>query len=117
MHNTYWGGTFKYGSKTQKAIDHIWEGHSYTNRKPGVKSYFESTYSTPAKIKTLVQDAIAKGAKEMVERPDGSFEIIVEMAEHIGYDQANHATKWMTVIIDKAQDNIPRVRNSFPGKL
>jgi hypothetical protein len=53
----------------------------------------------------------------MVERPDGSFEIIVEMAENIGYDQANHATKWITVIIDKAQDNIPRVRNSFPGKL
>ncbi|MBK9379102.1 MAG: hypothetical protein IPM86_13120 [Saprospiraceae bacterium] len=71
----------------------------------------------PAKIKPLVEDTIDKGAKDMVERPDISFKIIVEMAEHIGFDQANHATKWMTVIIDKAQDNIPRVRNSFPGKL
>ena len=56
-------------------------------------------------------------AKDRVPQDDGSFKIVVEMAEYIGYDPSNNATKWMTVIIDKAQDNIPRVRNSFPGTI
>jgi len=120
VHNTYWGGTFEYTikvagknvKKIQKAIDHIWDGHSFAKRQPGVKSYFDGFYNTKGKLKTLVQDAIAKGKGNFLTQSDGSFLFQVEMAEFIGKNTANNSTRMITIIMEGT-----RIRNSFPGIL
>ncbi len=62
----------------------------------------------------VLHPTIAKGAPNMVRLDDGTFKIVVDMSEYVGDDQADHATKWMTVIINKSQNNKPRINNSFP---
>ena len=115
VHNSCWGGEFFYkGKGMQKAIDHIWEGHSFARRQTG-KSYFLSGYNTKGKIKNLVSDARAKAKANQnagLLRPDGKRIFQVEMDEYIGVDQKGRKTKIMTIIEDGGRYN-----NAFPGSL
>lgn len=120
VHNTCWGGEFFYqGIGMQKAIDHIYDLHSFINRT-SVKSYFSGEFNTKGKIKDLVEDALAKAPDSGVLRlADGKRIFTIEMPDFIGYvysraNKTQRKTKTMTVIIDEATGN---VNNAFPGTL
>ncbi|MEL6561310.1 MAG: RHS repeat-associated core domain-containing protein, partial [Bacteroidota bacterium] len=110
-----WGGEFFYkGIGSQKAIDHIWDLHSFTNRQAG-KSYFLGKYNSKGKLKNLVADARAKARSNHnagILRDDGKRVFRVEMDGFIGVDRSGRQTRIMTIIEENGRYN-----NSFPGTL
>ena len=115
VHNSCWGGDFFYkGIGRQKAIDHIWDGHSFAKRRSG-KSYFSSKFSTKGKIKDLVSNARAKAKANHnagTLRDDGKRVFQVEMDDYVGFNRQGRKTKTMTIIEDGGRFN-----NAFPGTL
>ncbi|MEL6895599.1 MAG: polymorphic toxin-type HINT domain-containing protein [Planctomycetota bacterium] len=103
-----WGAKIDYNSGTQRAIDHIKNGHFF-NSRPGVRSSrFSASNSTTSRVKSLVDDAIAKGRHSTNNR--GDYSILHTFDDVIGTDINGRKTKTIQVFLDE----LGIVLNAYP---
>ena len=90
------------------AIDHIRKGHFYDSRLGQQSSRFIESNSTAGRVKSLVQEAVAKGKHVINSRRQTS--VIHTFEDVIGTDRNGRKTKALQVFIDDAGN----VVNAFP---
>ena len=103
-----WGAEIDYNAGRQTAMDHIQEGHFFNARPGRLSSRFSQANSNPGQIKTLVNEAIAKGNHTTTSR--GDYSVTYEFTEVIGTDINGRKTKALQVFLDQEGN----VKNAYP---
>ncbi len=103
-----WGAEIEYNSGTQRAIDHIRDNHFFNSRPRQRSSRFSADNSTTARVKSLVNDAIAKGKHTTNNR--GDYSITHTYDDIIGTDINGRKTSTIQIFLD-ATGNI---LNAYP---
>ena len=93
VRNAIWGGIVEHG---QTAMDHIRNGHFHDSRPGRASSRFSESNSQPGKIKSLVQEAVAKGTHTINSR--GQSSIRHQFKDVIGTDVKGRKTKQFRVV-------------------
>ena len=92
-------GTVNYArGGAKKAIDHIWEGHSY-HKAPAGKSKFRKNINTKDKIKSMINEAVKPENLTHVS-DDGTRNYVITFDHSIGTDINGNSTKQMIVHTD-----------------
>ena len=105
VRNATWGAVVEHG---ETAMDHIRRGHFHDSRPGRATSRFSEANSLPAKIKALVQEAVAKGNHSINSR--GQTSIRHTFDEVIGTDANGRKTRSIRIFIDE----LSNVVNAFP---
>ena len=121
VHNScegFWSKKLKYETGWELPIDHIWRGHSFTNKVPG-KTYFGQSM-TKEKIKDLVNEML-KDPSVQWEDIGGQLRALVDGTKYPGFPSTlGHdvdgtiLNKIRVSIAQDGQDIV--IKNAFPSK-
>jgi hypothetical protein len=100
-----WGAIVEYG---ETAINHIEKNHYFNSRPDKRTSRFNESNSNPARVKSLTDEAVAKGEHKVSSR--GDYSVTHKFDDVIGTDRNGRKTKTLEVFVDENGN----VLNSYP---
>jgi len=103
-----WGAIINYNSGSQRAIDHIADGHFFNSRPSVRSSRFSAGNSTVSRVKSMVDEAIANGSHASNSR--GDYSVTYTFGDVIGTDMYGRKTKSIQVFLD----DVGNVLNAYP---
>ena len=102
-----WGAVIDYKSGPQRAIDHIKSGHFYNSRSNLNSSRFSESNSSVSRVKTLVDEAIAKGIHST---KSTAYSVVYRFNNKIGTDLMGRKSNTIQIFVDKTGN----ILNAYP---